>query len=222
MIVNEYNLEIGCSTSNKKTKVIETGDGLLLLKSYDTFITLFDSNKKFLINNIDWFKSSATTRKHFAEFKRHLERDLDYAIKNECFISNSDFYELVRLTLFKDLGNVDIKISNIFKEYELEQNLIEALFEYDFNLNENYNCNVGSWMTVKTEFKELKTRNKEFYTVEHANEFNTIRAEVVITTNKSRSKILSSKVNLIDKNGLSYNNYNTKELNYYTGEDISY
>jgi len=216
-----YNLQIGCNSTNKKVEVSIYGN-IILLKSYDTFISLFDTNKGLLINNFDWFKSSATTRKHFSEFKRHLNRDLDYEIKHECFIDNKEFYELVNLTLFNDLGNVDIKISNIFKEYQIEKTLIEALTNYEFNLNENYKFNIGSCNTVKTEVKELKTRIKEVYVVEIPNELFKPQIEVVITTNKKRNKILSSKVNLISKRGLSYNNYNTKELNYYNGYDIVY
>ena len=214
-----YNLQIGCNSTNKKVEVT-ISDNIILLKSYDTFISLFDTNKSLLINNFTWFKSSATTRKHFSEFKRHLTWDLDYEIKHECFINNKEFYELVELTLFKDLGNVNIKIDNIFKEYEIEKSLIETLNNYNFNLNENYNFNIGSCNTVKTEVKELKTRIKEIYVVEIPNELSKPQIEVVITTNKKRTKILNSKVNLITKSGLSYNNYNTKELNYYTGYDI--
>ena len=217
----EYNLQIGCKSTNKKTLVMKY-ENIILLKSYDTFISLYDINKKLLINNITWYKSSATTRKHFSAFKLHLYRDLNQEFKNECFLNNKYFYELVRLVLFEDLQNVDIKINNILKEYELEVNLIETLVNYEFNLNEDYNCDVCGWKTIKSEFEEFKTRNKEFYTVEIANEFDTIHADIIITTNKKRSKLLGSKVKLISRCGLSYNNYNTKELNYYTGFDIEY
>ena len=209
MIVNEYNLKIGCRATNLKNKVIETKE-LLLLKSYDTFISIYVKSKKLLINNIDYYKISNTTKKHYYAFRQTLN------VNHKIYLNNDNFYELVRIALFEDLGNIDVKVSHIFKEYELEKALLEAINNYDFNLNENYNFNVGSFNVIDNSKVALKTRNKEIILCELPNTIIKPLVEITLTTNKNRTKILSSKVKLISKAGLSFNNYNTKELNEYT------
>ena len=204
-IINEYNLNIGCKSTNKKTKVLETKD-LLFLKSYDTFISIYVKSRKTLINNITYYKVSNTTKKHYYSFRDDLE------VNNKIYLDNKTFYELVRF----DYVEVSGKFDNLFKEYEIEKNLIEAITNYEFNLNENYNCNVGSFNVISNSKVELKTRNKEIILCELPNTIIKPLFEVTITTNKNRTKILSSKVKLISKSGLSFNNYNTKELNMYT------
>ena len=76
-------------------------------------------------------------------------------------------------------------------------------------------------MKIGTVIKnELKTRNK--YIIEmyyYNNELKIdkeIKLKVILTYNKKETKLLNIKSCLFSKIGLSFNNYNTKELDQYT------
>jgi len=214
-VKNEYCLVIGCDSTNKKTRVFEV-DNFLLFRSYETFISIYDINRKTLINNLDYYKVSNTTRTHYYSFVNHINFELPNIkdIENEVFLTDNQFYRLI--DTLKDNLNIDNQLADIYKEYSLEKSLIESLENYNYNLNENYKCNIGSWNTVDYSKKELKTRNKEIYLVELSHNYVKPQVEVTITTNKKRTKILNVKVKIISKYGLSFNNYNTKELDKYT------
>ena len=203
----EYNLEIGSKASNMKATVLDLKD-LLILKSYNTYVAIYLKSRKALINNIDAYKCSATTTKHYYAFRDSLE------VNHKIYVNNQYFNDEIIKKLQDNVYPVG-QFEYIFKEYSLEKILIEAIKNYEFNLNENYNFNIGSWTVIDNSKVEIKTRKKEIILCEVELGICQPVVEVTIVTNKSRTKILSTKVKVVSRSGLSFNDYNTKELRAY-------
>lgn len=227
--IKKYNLKIGSYQTNKKITVYET-EQELILKSYETFICVFHKLTGTIINNFESYKISNTTRKHYNEFLFYIQHDKKFNINKEIFLSESDFNnELIKN--FQNFGNMENRIYNLIKLYELEKQHINyylnlenikqdlKLFENIIKSDSDNNFIKGLRIAGKQK-EELKTRIKYNIGLIYINNElinnNKIKILITLTYNKKETKLLNVSSKLINKIGLSFCNYNTKELDQYT------
>ena len=227
--IKKYNLKIGSYQTNKKITVYET-EQELLLKSYETFICVFHKSTGTIINNYESYKISNTTRKHYNEFIFYLQHDKKFNINKEIFLSETDFNNEL-IYNFQDFGNMENRIYNLIKLYELEKQHINYYLDIenikqDLKLFENVIKSDSDNNFIKglkiggTNKQELKTRNKYNILLIYENKetkYNKfIEIKITLTYNKKETKLINIKSCLVSKIGLSFCNYNSKELDQYT------
>lgn len=217
----DYYLQIGCSKTNSKTLVTEYED-YITLKSYDTYICIFDRDTETLINNIEYYRYSQTTKKHYKTFKNLINYELGLNIKNILYLDSSRFTTLHNKVVVEYLdmlrhGKSEVNLSeyltNIYNEYDTEKRLINRINNYVFSLDKDYTKKIGSFKVLDVERVELKTRVKEVYYCELPNSISDVHFKVTLTTNRNRSKLLDSCVEVDSKCGLSFDNYTNKDYN---------
>lgn len=218
-IIN-YHLVIGSYNTNKKITVYET-DQLLILKSYETVICFYDKLRNGLFINLFNYKTSNTTRKHYTEFIDYLKYTKNYNIEFKIYLDYYNFRQLEKT--FNSFGSIENKLNELYKLYNLEQNHIKFILNMDMDLYLKLygKINLNNWINglkiTETWINKLKTRIKENYILYYNNSVNqNTEIKLTLTYNKNKTKLLNYKFKIVSKYGLSYNNYNTKELNNYT------
>ena len=205
--ISEFSL-IG---SYDKAKIIET-EQLMILKSYDSFICLYYKPMKTIINNIDFFKYSNTTKRHYEQFIYNCG-----FVNHEIYLNDFQFNKLIET--FYNFGSIENLFNNIFKYYEMEKLIIETeinkfscymennIIYGFFNENSLYDLNkcYGSFKPYDgyklTDYKTI-TKEKLFY--ERKTEYNTLCICIELTLNKKETKLKNYKIKILNKYGLSF------------------
>ena len=133
--ISQYSL-IG---TYEKARILET-EQLTILLSYESYILIFYKPNGTLIYNIKFHNYSNTTGRHEQQFIYNLNQFIEHKI----YLDDKNFMDLINT--FYNFGSIENKFNNIFKNYELEQNIIDfELKNFNYDNEKGFYYKYGSF-----------------------------------------------------------------------------
>lgn len=134
---------------------------LIIMKSYNTEVEIYNRSNGFLILNMDYYNSSKTTKEQLNFFTFKYIPAFKQGI---IYLDSQAFQNLINIFYDSDVGLYENKEYNIIRRWKAQKSLIDTITTP--YLTADQKTQDITFQEVTTETQELKTR---FKIIEHCN-----------------------------------------------------